>query len=258
MPSPFPGMNPYLEHPYIWHNFHGSFIYALRDALIERLRPHYFVQVDENVYLHELSAEERRLLGRPDVGISKPPESEMSGGTRTAILESPAIVHHQLAVDELCEPYLRILDVQSREVIAVIEMLSPSNKGSDREQYLSKRNRTLKSSTHFVEFDFLRAGRRMPDENVPTSDYAVMVSRHGSRPKANYWPIRLRDPIPSIPVPLRDDATVSIDPKIVLDRVYDRAGYDYEIYSNPIQPPLNSEDAAWAAELLKAARVPVS
>ena len=81
---------------------------------------------------------------------------------------------------------------------------------------------------------------------------------HGSRPKANYWPIRLRDPIPSIPVPLRDDATVSIDPKIVLDQVYDRAGYDYEIYSNPIQPPLNSEDAAWAAELLKAARVPVS
>ena len=26
MPSPFPGMNPYLEQPDVWHDFHQGFI----------------------------------------------------------------------------------------------------------------------------------------------------------------------------------------------------------------------------------------
>lgn len=39
MPSPFPGMNPYLEHPFIWNDFHDTYIPALREALIPQVGP---------------------------------------------------------------------------------------------------------------------------------------------------------------------------------------------------------------------------
>ena len=33
MPSPFPGMNPYLEHPDTWEDFHTRFITHAADTL---------------------------------------------------------------------------------------------------------------------------------------------------------------------------------------------------------------------------------
>jgi Protein of unknown function (DUF4058) len=43
MPSPFPGMNPYLEHADVWQDFHQSFIPLLRRLLAEQVRPKYLV-----------------------------------------------------------------------------------------------------------------------------------------------------------------------------------------------------------------------
>lgn len=260
MPSPFPGMNPYLEHPLAFHDFHESYIPALRDALTALLRPRYVVRIDEHVYIHELSAEERRLHGRPDVGIYSVPMRTGSSNPSTGLLtlDAPVQVEHPVAIDELRECYLKILDAKSRDVVTVIEMLSPANKakGSDREQYLAKRKRVLASSTSLVEIDFLRAGPRMPDADIPACDYVITVSRWEARPKAGCWPIQLRDPLPPIPIPLKSgDADVAIDLKAVLDRVYDAAGYEDEIYTNPLQPPLSNEDAAWAAEILARAGV---
>lgn len=39
MPSPFPGMDPYLEHPHIWDDFYKSFFPTLRAALVPQVRP---------------------------------------------------------------------------------------------------------------------------------------------------------------------------------------------------------------------------
>ena len=41
MPSPFPGMNPYLEQSHIWRDFYGSFLVTLRSALTPLLVPRY-------------------------------------------------------------------------------------------------------------------------------------------------------------------------------------------------------------------------
>lgn len=67
MPSPFPGMNPYLEQIDVWHDFHQRFVTRLGDAISLQIRPKYITKIDDNVYLHELDADSRRLLGRPDV-----------------------------------------------------------------------------------------------------------------------------------------------------------------------------------------------
>ncbi len=50
MPSPFPGMNPYLELPALWHEFHNRLIVAISDALTPYLQPRYYVAVETRTY----------------------------------------------------------------------------------------------------------------------------------------------------------------------------------------------------------------
>lgn len=93
----------------------------------------------------------------------------------------------------------------------------------------------------------------MPWLDMPPCDYCVVVSRHERRPKAGFWPIGLRDRLPEIPIPLRDnDPNARLDLQQLLHRIYDTAGYAYRIYSGPPEPPLAAEDAAWAAQFLPA------
>ena len=83
-------------------------------------------------------------------------------------------------------------------------------------------------------------------------DLGVVLSRAERRPNVSLWPLRLRDPLPVIPVPLRaPDPDVRLDLREVLDRVYDFAGYADYIYSFTPQPPLHPEDARWAEALAR-------
>ena len=54
MPSPFPGMNPYLEQEVIWHDFHERFLPAAATYLVPQVRPKYIVLIDENIYVHDI------------------------------------------------------------------------------------------------------------------------------------------------------------------------------------------------------------
>jgi hypothetical protein len=140
-------------------------------------------------------------------------------------------------------------------LVTVIELLSPTNKYSspDREQYLGKRGRLLASSTHLVEIDLLRGGPRMPFAAPPPQcTYYVLVSRMEKRPQADFWPVHLRDPLPIIPIPLREgDTDAQLDLQAALHHVYDAARYENYIYDSTPQPPLSSEDQAWAKALLR-------
>jgi hypothetical protein len=116
----------------------------------------------------------------------------------------------------------------------------------DREQYLMKRKEILAGQAHFVEIDLLRLGGRMPVEGMPECDYCVMVSRYELRPRVGLWPIRLRDRLPVIPVPLNlPDPDARVDLQQLLHTVYDSARYENYIYDGAPEPPLAGEDAAW-------------
>lgn len=254
MPHPFPGMNPYLEQEDVWHDFHGRLVTRIAESLTRIVRPKYIAKIDENVYIHELSAEQRFLLGRPDVGVLANQRSE--GGTATAAwgrITAPLHGHVTPATDIQREPFLEIRDRETRELVTVIELLSPSNKtvGPDRDQYLAKRKKILSSNVHLVEIDLLRGGPRMPIGDLPQCDYYVMVSRSSERPRVELWPIRLRERLPEIPVPLRnDDPDATVDLQPLVEAVYDAAGYEDYIYRGTPQPPLHPEDAAWAKDLI--------
>jgi Protein of unknown function (DUF4058) len=206
MPSPFPGMNPYFEQTDHWLDFHTEFLSALRRLLAPQVGPKYIVQLAV------------RLLEAPaQVWL---PEQDVEKG-----------------------PFLEVRDRQGRELVTVVELLSPSNKraGDDREQYLAKRRELLRSPAHLVEIDLLRGWTPMPQEDRPECDYSVMVSRAEKRPAADFWPIRLRDRLPTIPIPLRPtDADVRVDLQEVLHRAYDGPGYEHFIYNSEPEPSLSA------------------
>lgn len=218
MPSPFPGMNPYFEQAGIWQDFHSEFLSMLRRYLAPQIAPDYIVQWEP-------------------VGL----------------LEAPAEVHLPTQDVERVR-FLAVRDRRGRELVTVIELLSPSNKraGEDREQYLSKRRELLRSPAHLVEIDLLRGWKAMPADDRPGGEYAysVLVSRAERRPSADFWPIGLRDRLPVIPVPLRSPGEAAgVDLQEVLHRTYDGPGYEHFLYEGSPEPPLSESDSAWAKSL---------
>jgi hypothetical protein len=246
-------MNPYLEQDRAWHDFHGRFCMRIAEVLTPQVRPRYIVKFDEHVYIHELPAGARYFLGRSDVSVARMPAS-VSSPPGAAVLEAPAQVRLP-AVDIERISYVEIRDRDSWQLVTVFELLSPSNKkpGPDREQYLAKRGQLLASAVHFVELDLLRGGPRMPLEDLPACDYYAMVSRMEKRPRADLWPLRLRDRLPRIPIPLSDShPSAWLDLRAALDHVYDAAGYEDYIYLGEPQPRLSAEEAEWARQFVPA------
>jgi hypothetical protein len=251
MPSPFPGMNPFLEQEDAWHDFHERFLPAVAEELGRQLVPDYIVKIDEHVYVHELPETARRFVGRADVAIGTGPRAE---GTREGVglIEAPTTLELP-EVDTERLAFVEVRDRRTRELVAVIELLSPSNKrpGRDREQYQAKRAQLLAGNVHYVEIDLLRGGRPMPPEDRPPSAYSVMVSRAERRPRVEFWPIGLREPLPPIPVPVRHpDPDARLDLQQIVHRIYDAAGYHYYIYDGQPDPPLGPGDTAWADSLV--------
>jgi hypothetical protein len=251
MPSPFPGMNPYLEQTALWQDFHSEFLLELRHHLAPQITPSYIVQVGEHVYIHDLPPEPRDLVGHADVSVARH-EGPALRQAAIGVLEAPAEVH--LPVQDIERVvFLEIRDRLGRELVTVIELLSPSNKrpGEDREQYLAKRRELLRSPAHFIEIDLLRGWVTMPLENRPDCDYSVLVSRKERRPIAQFWPIRLRNRLPVIPIPLRvPDGDAPVDLQAVLHGAYDGPCYEHYIYAGLPDPPLSPDDTAWSQQFL--------
>ena len=251
MPSPFPGMDPYLENPELWPDVHNRLIAALGDELSALLRPNYYVALEERTYLEEPG--ELVLVGRPDLTVvdrGGPDQSPERSRT-------PTVVEVELPVGaEVRETFLEVRTAKEGEVVTVLELLSPTNKrsGTGRRIYLDKRELILSTRTSLVELDLLRAGEPMPTVRPRVrSDYSVLVSRGHRRPKADLIPFGVRDPIPQFPLPLRrGEDEPAVDLGTILHALYERASYDLRIdYGREAVPPLTPTDSEWAKALIR-------
>jgi hypothetical protein len=255
MPGPFPGMDPYLEHPALWPDVHNRLIAELGNTLGPLLRPRYYVRLEERTYLAEL--EGLVFVGRPDLTVegrarlahSRPATPRSASGA--LLVEVPV-------VDRVRETFLEVRAVESGDVITVLEALSPGNKapGRGRALYEDKRQAVLGTRTSLVEIDLLRGGEPMRlATEAPDLDYRILVSRGDRRPVAELYVFSVRDPIPVFALPLRrGDEEPRVDIGAVLSVLYDRAAYDLSIdYRKEPVPPLAGEAAAWADTLLRQA-----
>ncbi len=259
MPSPFPGMDPYLEQSAFWSSFHSRLIVAIADYIAPQIMPKYYVEVETRTYSD--TADGELLVGIPDavvfssVNNSSLPQNTEDQPSSIAILSRPQQVQLPTGL-ELKERYLEVRELGTDAVITVIELLSPKNKriGKGRIAYEEKRQQILNSASHFIELDLLRSDPPMPMKgNDSQWDYRILVSRSEQRPIADLYGFMLSEPIPVFPLPLKsEDEDKAIDLQSILNGVYERAGYRFRIdYQQPLPPPVVSQsDQQWINQLL--------
>jgi hypothetical protein len=249
-------MDPYLEDPALWPDVHHELMSVIRRELNAQLRPRYVVRIEERVYVSDEDDPGRRVIV-PDLRIKQREGVETPRRENGGVATAEPIVVTMLLDDEIHEARLEVIDAETRAVVTVIEILSPTNKvvqSRGRESYQRKRIELLTSSTHFVEIDLLRAGRRMQVKGgLPPCDYVVHVSRVEQRPDSTVWPLRLQQTLPQVPIPLtRGDADAVVNLQHVLATAYDNAGYDgvVDYGGDPPPPPLTDEQRAWLYDAL--------
>jgi hypothetical protein len=218
MPSPFPGMDPYIEDPEVWSDFHGGLPGEVSAKLNQVLQLRYVA----------------RLAPCMTYEIVE----EMKFPLRLFTVE--------------------VRETGTLRLVTAIEILSPVNKRPSHEayhEYLRKRRELLRSGTHLIEIDLLRGGTRPPLEDpVPPASYYVTVSRVNRRPRVEVWHIQLWQALPVLPVPLLEpDPDAALDLGAVVAAVYERGAYARLIdYRQPPPPPaLSDAEAAWLDEHLR-------
>ena len=264
MPSPFPGMDPWLEAPGVFPDFHNRFLSNLSEALNALLPPPFYTAIATRVYME---GSERNV--EPDVDVLLPSDSSIDfawGNGRAAIAVTDLLELPKLALldEETTETYLEIRTASDRErLITSIEMLSPSNKTrgkTGRALYLAKQHEMTSSGVNLVEIDFLRNGvhsTAAPLKELRSRagriDYHVSVTSPFYEDSTYVAPIRLPQPLPIIPIPITEEAqAIPADLQSILTRTYDVALYTRRIrYPEPCDPPLTPEQQAWAEGILR-------
>lgn len=261
VPSPFPGMDPYLENPPSWMGFHNKLVVEIETALNGLIQPAYYADIEERVYILSDTDPARRQVV-PDIKIvrtGKPGKVKPGRGRNPsgglAVCEPVTVV--TLLEDEVSETYVKVVERATGRVVTLIEVLSPANKlpgSAAHGMYIDKRNAVVRSDTSLVEIDLLRDGRS-PSAGLsyPEHEYLVYVSKKSGRPNARIWPIRLTQRLPVIPVPLGGkDPDVDLDLQPLLDTIYDRGPYAVKLdYRADPVPPLPPDLAKWADALLR-------
>jgi hypothetical protein len=260
MPSPFPGMDPYLEGP-LWTSVHSQLAVEIARQLSPKLVPKYAALTERRLVLTTPEVEDGVTISttglRSDAAlVTRRPDEQ--GGAVAVALEPPLRLATWLP-QPVPQLTVEIRDTQNLQLVTAIELLSPWNKtGKGYDEYVEKRQKLLLSTAHLIEIDLLRGGQRVPMQDpLLSADYFVLVGRAGNRPVMDVWPIGLNDALPKIPVPLlRGDPDVLLDLQQAVTSVYDAFGYRYLIdYHRSPQVPLPAKSRDWIRERLGAAGI---
>jgi hypothetical protein len=253
MPSPFPGMDPYLEGSR-WLGFHTQLCAEIARQLAPRLRPKYVALTNERFVFE--TPEDIAIAPRtayPDTGVVQGSSIALSQAGSSTIAAPLSLA--TVMPEAIPQVSVEIRDSARRQLVTAIEVLSPVNKrGEGRSEYLRKRRGILLSEAHLVEIDLLREGQRLPmRQALPAVPYFVFVGRAQTRPIVDVWPIALDERLPVIPIPLlAGDDDSFLDIQQALTTVYDLIGYDLVMdYGQPPEVPLPSEAIRWVESRLR-------
>jgi hypothetical protein len=223
MPSPFPGMDPYLEHPDIFPDFHDSFVTYLRESLQPHLPEPYYAAIGRLAWI-EVSERYEPLV-----------EIYLGRGSARRLVTT-----------------IEVLSLTNK---------TPGERG--RDLYLRKQEEILDSQVHLVEIDLLRGGHHttaVPFDRLTAAagsfDYHVSIHHFDNLEDYFVYPFRLPDALPTIEIPLLPgDPPVSLDLQAVFHRTYEAGPYRREIdyCAAPPGPSLSPDLLTWAAENAKQA-----
>lgn len=236
------GMDPYIE-AQRWRGFHANMIVALQEALMPQLLPKYAIDIEERVYIEEeTDANLYRQPLYPDVAIEAIQEDAPHQSSSATVVTEPVLLTVPILAEQR-ERFLQIYTLSERQLVTVIELLSPSNKRPNslgRAEYLDRRQRLYRAGVNLVEIDLLLQGERLPtQEPLPEADYYVFVARSYRLPKVEVYHWKLGQPLPQIPIPLlQGDPDAWLNLQEVYEQVYARARYDVQLdFSQPLKLP---------------------
>ncbi len=264
MLSPFPGMDPYLEHSAWFPAVHQRLITYLGDELNAKLPSHYVANIGERLFVADIGDRERTIY--PDVLIVQHPlRGESEGGV--AVAEAPPLVSdepYRVSYSaERREVFIEIVPVADEgRVVTVIEVLSPANKtrgNRGHDSYVKKQQQVLDSDTHLLEIDLLRGGLHsvaVERESLLARgnfDYCVCLHRASTAYLYDVWARSVRQRLPRFAVPLLpEDSDIVVDLQALFDHCYAAGNFARRInYQNEPPLPLRPEDAVWADALLR-------
>jgi hypothetical protein len=254
MRSPFPGMDPYLEA--YWRDVHQSLCIYARDALQPQVQPALRARLEERLVVEVDGSRERDIV--PDVTITEREPWKTTAGRVALEVAEPLVL---LEDEPLTEGFIHIIEPKNGgRLVSVIEFLSPSNKmpGDGQRDYLQKQREYREAGVSLVEIDLLRRGERVVTARgrIPPSHrttYQVCV-RRAYNGHTEIYRVPLRCALPTIRIPLREgDADARLELQPLIELAYRNGAYEELDYTVPPDPPLNAEDAAWAAELVRTA-----
>jgi hypothetical protein len=258
-------MDPYLERR--WGDVHNRLIASISATLQPSLPGGLRARGEQDIRLEDDQDPAGDLLFEGDIAVVETAPSigrrtiAVAGGT--AVLNEPVQIRMMPVIER--HKWVQIIDTRDHNrVVTVIEILSPGNKSSSKlnERYRKKLNEYSRAGVSIVEIDLLRSSRSrltIQSEDIePARRAAYYTCVNWARDPFcwSVYPMSLRDPLPAIPIPCRDkdpDAYVSLQP--LIDQLYIDGGHDDIDYGKPPEPPFDADDAAWAAELIHAARL---
>lgn len=222
MPSPFPGMDPYLEHASVWSTFHYNLMNVLFQVVTPSLIEKYRARVVERVFTVE------------------------------------QVLFTSVQREEYREPFLELRQRTDGKLVTLVEAVSPTNKTTavGRQNYQHKHNEAMRFRANIVEIDLVLEGQRMHDfsrENLPSWDYSVVVTRAPRPEQYELYTAALDKRLPRFRLPMgADDRDVVVDLQAVVHRVYDQAdlGKAVDYQSNPTTP-LAAAQLAWLDGVLR-------
>jgi hypothetical protein len=222
MPSPFPGMDPYLEEDKLWPAFQHHLVMSLYQLLLPGLADRYRARVGQRHYVTE------------------------------------QILFTSIQRDEHQEEYVEIRQRSDGRLVTLLDVASPANKTTPagRRVYLEKREEGKKANANLVEIDLVLQGQPMLEysrDGLPDWDYAVTVTRARQPERYEIYTATLQKKLPRFRLPLAaDDRDHVLDLHIAFSRCYDQGGFDAQInYERDPTITLCDEDKRWLDELLK-------
>jgi Protein of unknown function (DUF4058) len=215
MPSPFPGMDPFLEDPAHWPAFHHQFVAALYQCLLPSLVDRYRARVASRGYTIELP------------------------------------LFTSIQRDAHAEEYLEIRDRSDGKPVTLLDVVSPANRTTQagRDAYLATRRRAEHNRVSLIEIDLITQGEPMldfPRDNLPEYDCTVTVTRPNTPGRFEIYTATVQKKLPPIRrLPLAiDDNDVALDLQDAFRRAYDLSGLGSAIdYTSDLPPEVKLSDA---------------
>src|SRR4051812_43844346 len=222
MPSPFPGMDPFLEDESVWPVFHHQLVMCLYQILLPGLVDRYRARVCQRHYVTE-----QALF--------------------TSVLRQD---HH--------EDYVEIRQRSDNKLVTLVDLVSPANKttGTGRAAYLERRRDGKQQGANLVEVDLVLQGQPTLEysrDGLPDWDYAVTVTRSTQPERYEIYTATLQKRLPRFRLPLAsDDRDTVLDLHTAFNRCYDQGGFASKInYQHDPSTRLSDEDRQWLEDVLR-------